>query len=135
MFDAVDRLITIETTSASDHGKPDESENDDDSQTHIVQSIKDLLSKVTIAENTTSNFSNPGVNLAVASFNLAPDDDSKVADDVLKIFVKEEVDSDNAGTLSFEKAVGKDDGSNEADVSLELETGKLLESGNKSIAD
>eukprot|EP00057_Strongylocentrotus_purpuratus_P002393 XP_003724431.2 PREDICTED: latrophilin-3 [Strongylocentrotus purpuratus] len=132
--EVVDRIISIETSSSST------SQNNPDiysasSSTQIVQSVERLLTNVKLPKNTTSNFSKSGVNLAMAAFNLVADDrneDLFFVDDVLQIYVKEEFDieneSANMGKVVFEKAMKTDEWVNDADVVVEIETGKLLNS-------
>lgn len=72
----------------------------------------------------------------MAAFNLVADDrneDLFFVDDVLQIYVKEEFDvendSANVGKVVFEKVRKTDEWVNDADVVVEIETGKLLNSG------
>lgn len=72
----------------------------------------------------------------MAAFNLVADDrneDLFFVDDVLQIYVKEEFDveneSANVGKVVFEKVRKTDEGVNDAEVVVEIETGKLLNSG------
>lgn len=72
----------------------------------------------------------------MAAFNLVADDHNEdlfFVDDVLQIYVKEEFDveneSANVGKVVFEKVRKTDEGVNDAEVVVEIETGKLLNSG------
>lgn len=72
----------------------------------------------------------------MAAFNLVADDrneDLFFVDDVLQIYVKEEFDVENqsakVGKVVFEKVRKTDEWVNDADVVVEIETGKLLNSG------
>lgn len=72
----------------------------------------------------------------MAAFNLVADDrneDLFFVDDVLQIYVKEEFgvenESANVGKVVFEKVRKTDGWVNDADVVVEIETGKLLNSG------
>nr|XP_054768439.1 adhesion G-protein coupled receptor G2-like [Lytechinus pictus] len=134
VVDAVDRIISIESSSSSSTSMRDP-DNTASSSALIVQSMERLLTHVKLPKNTSSNFSTSGANLAMAAFNLVADEGNEdlfFVDDVLQINIREEVDDENGSVgnrkVVFEKVRKTNEGVDDADVSVEVETGKLLNS-------